>query len=101
MSFKLLIISTLYPEYLKTYYSKNFLIKNKAYNEQYEHLLADTSELVGPYTNMFNKLGIKASCIITNANSLQEKWRNENGIKSKNSKKLVYEQVKMFKPEVL
>ncbi|MBA7546570.1 hypothetical protein ES705_38962 [subsurface metagenome] len=101
MSFKLLIISTLYPEYLKTYYSKNFLIKNKAYNEQYEHLLADTSELVGPYTNIFNKLGIKASCIITNANFLQEKWRNENGIKSKDNKRLVYEQVKMFKPEVL
>lgn len=101
MSFKLLIISALYPEYLKAYYSKNFLIKNKTYNEQYEHLITDTSELVGPYTNMFNKLGIKASCIISNANFLQEKWRSEKGFKSRNNRRLVYEQVKMFKPEVL
>lgn len=101
MSFKLLVISNLYSEYLKIYYRKNFLIKNKTYNEQYEHLLADTSESVGPYTNMFNKLGIVASCIITNANSLQEKWRIENGIKSRDNRRLVYEQVKIFKPEVL
>lgn len=101
MSFNLLIISKLYSDYLKIYYRKNFLIKNKTYDEQYDHLLTDTSDTVGLNTKIFNKLGTKTSCVITNAYFLQEKWRIEHGIKSKNNKMLVYEQVKMFKPEVL
>ena len=101
MSFKLLTISSLYPEYLKSYYQKYPYIKNKSYIEQYEHLLDDTSELVAPYTKMFNKLGVNAVSIITNANYLQEKWKSENGIKSQDDNILVYEQVKMFKPDIL
>jgi len=101
MSFKLLTISSLYPEYLKSYYRKNSYIINKSYIEQYEHLLEDTSELVAPYTKMFNKLGVDAACIIANANYLQGKWKLENGIKSENDNVLVYEQVKMFKPDIL
>jgi spore maturation protein CgeB len=96
-----MIISKLYSESLAVYYRKNSLIINKPYDEQYDHLLADITESVGLNTRIFNKLGIKTSCIITNATFLQEKWRDEHGLKSKNNKILVYEQVKLFKPEVL
>ncbi len=101
MSFKLLTISSLYSEYLKSFYRKYPYINLDSYNEQYKHLLEDTSELVGSYTKMFNKLGVNAVSIIANATFLQEKWKLENGIKSLDDNILVYEQVKIFKPDVL
>lgn len=101
MSFKLLTISSLYIEFLKSYNDKNKALLNTTYREHLNHLLENTSEPVGSYTRMFNKLGIDADCIIDNADFLQKKWQSENLIKPTNSKRLVFEQVKSFKPDIL
>jgi spore maturation protein CgeB len=101
MSFKLLTLSSLYSEYVIQYYLKNPFIVNSSYKEQYDHLLEDTSEPVGSYTKMFNKLGINAKCIIENADYLQKQWAFENGIKSTESKGIIFAQIKDFNPDVL
>jgi spore maturation protein CgeB len=69
--------------------------------EQYEHLLADTSEPVGSYTRMFNTLGISATCIIENAQYLQKRWALENNVRTTELKEIIYEQIKKFNPDVL
>ncbi len=101
MSFKLLTISFLYSGYLKSFYKKNPANKDLAYSEQLEKLLFETSEPIGAYTKMFNMHGISASCIITNAEYLQKKWRVENGFGSISNNLLVVEQIKKCKPDVL
>ncbi len=101
MSFKLLIISSLYTEYLKQYYQKYLFVINSPFDRQYEHLLDDTSEPVGSYVKMYNKFGVNARCIIENAEFLQKQWATENNIKTTDNKHLIYEQIKSFNPEVL
>ncbi|NVO11245.1 MAG: glycosyltransferase family 1 protein [Bacteroidales bacterium] len=101
MSFKILIISSLYTEYLKQYYQKHSFIINTPFDQQYLHLLEDTSEPVGSYIKMYNKLGIDARCIIENADFLQRQWAIENNIKTTDDKHLIYEQIKSFNPEIL
>jgi spore maturation protein CgeB len=101
MGFKLLTITSLYAGYLSGYYRNNSLVKNKPFREQYAHLLNDTSEPVGSYTKMFNKLGISAECIIENAQPLQRQWALENGLKSYSGKQLIFKQIEKFRPDVL
>jgi spore maturation protein CgeB len=91
----------MYQGYLKSFYKKYPEMQSLTYGEQYDKLLSDTSEPVGSYTRMFNRLGVETECIITNAEYLQKKWRIENGFASINKSDLVLEQVKKFKPDVL
>jgi len=101
MSFKLLTITYLYPEFLKSYYQNNSSIKDKTYNEQYTHLINNTSEPVGAYTNEFLNLKLDSHSIITNAPYLQSRWALENNIKTKSDKELIYQQIKKLEPEVI
>lgn len=101
MSYKLLIISSLYSEYIKQYYQKHPFIARRSFSEQYNHLLEDTSEPVGSYTQMYCTLGINAHCIIENAEYLQKQWALENGIKSTEGKEIVFQQVNSYSPDVL
>jgi spore maturation protein CgeB len=101
MSFRLLILSSLYIEYLKKYRRSNLSLSTKPYKEQYDKLLDNTSEPVGSYTQMFNNLGTEAVCIIENADFLQEKWAQENNIKFKGNKQLVFDQIRSYNPDVL
>lgn len=91
----------MYSGFLDSFYKKYPDNKNLAYSEQCENLLNETSEPVGAYTKMFNKHGIEAACIITNADFLQKRWQVENGFHSINNSFLVFEQVKKYKPDVL
>jgi spore maturation protein CgeB len=101
MSFKLLIVSTLYPEYLKSYYQKFPVIHTLTYQQQYKHLLDDAAEFVSSYTRNFNRISVQTQCIISNALPLQNTWRIENGIDTKDEKTLIYHQIKEFEPDVL
>jgi spore maturation protein CgeB len=101
MSLRILIISSLYREYLNQYHKKNRRVKNLLYHDQYINLLADTSEPVASYVHTFNRLGLEASCIIPNATFLQKQWAVENNFKHLKSYDIVHEQVKSFRPDIL
>ncbi len=91
----------MYSGFLKSFYRKYPEYRNLNYKEQRENILNETSEPIGSYTRMYNKLGIDAACIITNADFLQKKWRQESGMHSISNQQLVFEQVNEFKPDVL
>jgi spore maturation protein CgeB len=91
----------MYSGFLRSFYRKYPDNKNLTYKDQYENILNETSEPIGSYTIMFNKHGIEAACIITNADFLQKRWQAENGYHSISNRLLVFEQVKKFNPDVL
>lgn len=101
MSFKLLNISSMYQGYLESFHNKHPQIDNLSYDEYCNLLLNDTTEFAGSYNKNFRKLGIDAKCIITNDILLINKWRSENRIKSREIKDVIFEQIKIYNPEIL
>ena len=101
MSFKLLSLSSMYPGFLESFYIKNPQSKHMQYEDQYNLLLNNSTEFAASYTRNFRKLGIDAKCIISNDNSLQTKWKAENGLNSDKSSDILFEQVNSFKPDIL
>jgi spore maturation protein CgeB len=101
MSFRLLNISSMYPGYLESFHNKHPQIASLSYIEHQALLLNDTTEFAGSYYRNFKRLGIEADCIITNYTSLQNKWRSENGVISRDTQKIIFEQVKSYNPDVL
>lgn len=119
MSYRLLHISTFYPDYFnkfKIIYKKN---SNTTYDNLLRNILSDGCLWADFYEINFIKLGIDASIIIANADEIQMKWILEHGktnmvlelisaISSKNinridniRKLIVREQIKEVKPDVL
>ncbi len=101
MSFKLLIISSMYPGYLESFYKQNAELEDVDYNTHYNTLLMDSTEFVASYTRTFKRLGVEVKCIVDNDSFLQDKWRKQNGLKGGSKQKVIYDQVKHFRPEVL
>ncbi len=101
MSFKLLIVNTFYQNYIHYYYKKYPDIADKTYKEQYKHILINTSEMLTAYTNSFNIIGIETKCIVMNALPLQKSWLTEKGLKFRNSKTAILEQVKAYQPDAI
>lgn len=101
MSFRLLIISSMYPGYLESFYKNNTDVKNLDYNQHHDALLKDSTEFVASYTKTFERLGIYVNCIIDNDIFLQNKWKEINGIKNATKQVTIYNQVKNFAPDIL
>lgn len=101
MQVKYLIISSLYDEYLASFYSKNIGVKELPYRDHLEFLLNDSTDFVSSYTRTYNKLGVASSCVIANDIKLQKKWLIENSLTQCTGQLILFEQVKLFKPEVL
>jgi len=91
----------MYPGFLESFYIKNPQSKHMQYEDQYNLLLNNSTEFAASYTRNFRKLGIDAKCIISNDNSLQTKWKAENGLNSDKSSDILFEQVNSFKPDIL
>jgi hypothetical protein len=119
MSYRLLHISTFYPDYFKKFkmmFEKN---TNASYEDLLKNILSDGCLWADFYEINFKKIGIDASIIIANADEIQMKWMLEHGktdvvlelisaISSKNINKIdnirkliVTEQIKEVKPDVL
>lgn len=96
----ILLISSLYEGYLKSFYERH-KIDDMSYSEHLQKLLNDSTDFVSSYTKTFNRIGVNTSCIIANDNALQKKWARENSLKRTSSELLVCEQVLRYKPEVL
>jgi spore maturation protein CgeB len=101
MSFKLLTISSMYPGYLGSFYTRFGNLKNLSYDEHYNLLLNDTTEFAGAYTRTFCKIGADATFVVANDSILQGKWKSENVIKAKTDVNILFEQVRKIQPEVL
>ena len=102
MSFSLLKITTLYPEFLNNYYQKYPDIIYKSFHEQNEHLLSLTSEPAGSYTFTLRDLGVDARVIIMNASPLLSAFENESQIKSNGSlTDRVIRQIKYVNPDII
>jgi spore maturation protein CgeB len=63
--------------------------------------MEDTTEFAGSYTRNFQKLGIKAKCIISNDNLLQTKWKSENSLNSYKNSDILFKQIHSFEPDIL
>jgi spore maturation protein CgeB len=103
MSYRFIRVTNYYPQYLKKYYSINFDILSKNYEDQYHLITSDSFESASSYSKNLNKIeGVQAFDIISNAEHLQDKWRKENKLPVDISKQdLILEQLKFYKPNVV
>jgi spore maturation protein CgeB len=103
MSYRFIRVTNYYPQYLKKYYSNNFDILSKNYEEQYRLITSDSFESASSYSKNLNKIeGVQAFDIISNADALQDTWRKENNLPQNISKQnLILEQLKIYKPNVV
>lgn len=101
MSFKLLIVSSMYPGYLKRFHEKFPDTAEKIYSEHYDLLMSDSTEFVASYTRTFCRLGINAIAIIANDKILQKKWKLQNGTENDGKKNLICQQILYYKPDIL
>ena len=101
MSFKMFTISSMYPGYLQSFYSRFSDAVRLSYDDHYNLLLKDTTEFAGSYSRTFNRLGTVVKCAIANDLVLQNKWNTEFRGGNVNQKEILFEQVKGFQPEIL
>ena len=99
--FKLLIISSMYPGYLREFYENNPGIHSAAYDDHYDSLLSDSTEFAASYTRSFCNNGIPAVCIIANDKRLQRKWLLENNVRAGNTEEYILKRISEFQPDVL
>jgi spore maturation protein CgeB len=101
MNMKILLISSMYPGYLESFYEKHNITGDISYEEHYKLLLEKSTEFVGSYTRGFRKIGADAQFVLANDRKLQAKWASEKGLKHKSDSELLYDQVRIFQPEIL
>ncbi len=101
MSFRLFNVSSMYEGYLSSFYKRYPDINTLSFNDHYKTIINDTTEVVGSYIKGFRNLGIEADFTLGNDENLLSKWRLENGLKSPDTMKTLFEQVKLFKPDIL
>ena len=78
---KLVKITTAYSLYLKKFYLKNPKIKSETYKKQKAALDYDSFGLSDYWKNALEPLGYSVTEILANAEPLQKKWAEENGVK--------------------
>ena len=115
---KFLIIDYYYPEFLNTFYNKNSNIDHKNYNELKKIIFDYCFGTANFYSTNLTKLGHITEEIIFNNEILQRQWAKEHGIKFFNGlfndklflnkffklnwkEKILKEQIKEFKPDVI
>ena len=93
------------PVYFENLYKKNFINKSKNYkyqhNEIQDHYIGYSPK---SFLKIFNEMGNDADIIFWNAEVLQKKWAEENGISFQNQNwrtDILLAQLKKKKPEVL
>jgi spore maturation protein CgeB len=99
--FKILRLNQIDTTTLRYAYLNNQNLKEKNYQEQYEYLF--NNFLVWPvnYESYFNQIGYEAHHIAYNAQTLQKQWAIENQISTDDYFKILIEQIKHFKPEIV
>lgn len=100
MSYKIIRITNLYPEYLSQYKRTYTESNNKSYADLYGDLTSDSFDTASSMAKNFRKIGVEASNLYTNVSWLQNQWKIENGCLL-SDKELLIEQLKVASPDVI
>jgi spore maturation protein CgeB len=100
MSYRIVKITTFYPEFLDGYYARNEGIDTRPFGEQYSHLMAQAFANADFYATHLRALGVDAYEIIANADPLQHAWAREHDTSS-SGKNLLIAQLKHLRPDVV
>ena len=101
---RLIRICTNYPAYLKEFYKQRPNLEQQPYSIQYQTLMDDCFGWADFWTHAFGKLGYKVWEPVGNAEPMQKRWAEENGVNYNQETWLtdiVAAQVKHFQPDVL
>jgi len=101
LNFRLLIVSSMYPGYLRDFYEKTPEVSGMDYEKHYGALLADSSEFAATYTRTFSRNGVIVDCIIVNDRHLQKKWAQANKVRVSDTEDLIFQRIIQFRPDVL
>lgn len=103
MDYRFIRVTSNYPQFIKSFYSKNKQALTLPYEEQHNLLINDSIENASSMVRNLNKIsGVTATEIISNAFILQDTWRKENNLSDGISNQdLVIEQIKQFSPDVV
>lgn len=100
MSYRFVKIAGFYRNFLKYYYNTYPGVKERSYQEQYDHLMGQNFGYADSFAKAFRSLGIEAQEILHNAGPLQAAWAKEHG-SGKMGHDLIIAQLKHLKPEVV
>jgi spore maturation protein CgeB len=100
MSYRIVKITTFYPEFLDGYYARHLGIESRPYSEQYSHLMEQAFANADYYSTHLRTMGIDAYEIVANADPLQHSWAREHGILA-SGKKLLITQLKTLRPDIV
>lgn len=101
---RLIRICTNYPNYIKEFYKQRPNLDQKNYFTQYQVLMNDCFAQADFFTYAFGKLGYEVWEPVGNAEPMQKKWAEENGVSYEEETWLtdiIAAQVKQFSPDVL
>ena len=101
---RLIRICTNYPAYIKEFYKQRSNLDQEPYSIQYQTLMDDCFGWADFWTHAFGKLGYEVWEPVGNAEPMQKKWAEENGVNYEEETWLtdiITAQVKHFQPDVL
>jgi len=101
MNFNMVIVGTLYIEFLAEFYEINRHLAESDYNTHYNLLMSAAAGTISSYTNNFNAIGLKTNAIVSNDNKIQRKWAEENNCSHLQSDEVIIKQVNELNPEVV
>lgn len=102
MSYRFIRVTDYYGEYLKSYYARFPDSTQLNYEEQHNHLINDSIEMVSSYGKFLRKIGVDAIDIVSNADPLQKCWAKEHNIDENCTQhELILEQIKYYKPDAV
>lgn len=104
MRLKFLIVNTYYPAFLRSFYRRWPELKSCSYQEQLQAIMAECFGTADFYSANLKRLDCGAEDVIWNAETLQQTWAKENGIKIQGNDwlfQVLKAQIKEFQPDVL
>lgn len=99
MSFRILLISSMYDGNIETFYKKFQDVKDMPYLDHYTCLRDNSTEFCASYTRGFRMLGHETAFVSANDSVLQNKWISENNINDPSN--VLFHQVNAFRPDIL
>jgi len=102
MSYRFLRINTFYTDFIDQYYARfTDTLKHLSYEQQKQHLLDQHFWSSHYYELNFEKIGVEADLIISNATLLQHTWAQENKLNTTDLTTILLAQIKAYSPQIL
>jgi spore maturation protein CgeB len=102
MSYRFIRVTSIYPAYIQAFYEKQLNLNEMSYDEHLETLASNSLELCFSFGKYLRKLGVDASEIISNDETLLIKWAKENSLKENSTiDDIILAQLKKSKPDVI